>query len=297
MNRISRRRSLLRATSGLAITALSGCLLFGISGSSSRFDLSINVAGTELRTAFSLDQSELSPEQMGIIDALRENGTTVGYDQPRFEDGEILHLDGSYHRIVVADTGSETIRRPVLKVEMIDESKISEDPVPLSKYDESAYKVVHEPVLAAQRVEEVTRQIFYTEATQPEQLQPKPQYKYVKYQDEVYRLEVTEQDIEADQIEYTWADLPTDETSIEEAIRDQYEILDVATMDLSADARSILEEAINTPPYEGTSPFSNAEEELLEALNTKQQDVGTDTRWIVFQERFYQARINWSHSD
>lgn len=137
--------------------------------------------------------------------------------------------------------------------------------------------------------------VFFTEVARPEQLDPEPRYPYVTVQDEVYRLEISERMIEAERIRYRWDELSADE--VEETIRDVHEIIDVDAMDLSADAEAILEAARVPPPYDGTAFYSEAEWEVLNALDLEEKDVGTDTRWVTFRERYYDARARWWHSD
>lgn len=287
------RRTFLAGTGALCLTTLSGCL-FGFRGQDAGFDLSLDPVGADLRTAFTLDQSELSPTQAEIVDDLRESETTIGYDQQLFDDGEILELDGSYYRVAVADDGTETIHRPVLEAELIDESEATDEPVPLDRYDDAAYDIVHPVVVTAHRGR-MEPHVFYTETVRPEQLTPEPHYTSVTFQDEVYRLEISEQEIEADRIRYQWDELSGD--NVEEAIREEHDIIDVDSLDLSAEAESILEAARDDPPYVGTVSFSEAEEEVLAALNSEQQDVGPDTRWIVFRGTYYEAQVHWWHGD
>jgi len=284
--------------SGASITALSGC--FGGSGDDAGFDLSVELVGTDLRAAFSQDRSALSPQQIEIVDELLANETAVGYGRRRFRertvDGIILHIDDSYYRLSVTETGSETIRRDVLDAKRTDERNATSDPVSLNQYDDAAYEIV-QPVVATAHRGRMEPHVFYTNAGRPAQLTPNPQHRYINFHDDVYQLTITEQAVDASRFEYTWSELPTATMTIEEAIHDQYHITDIAALELSAEAQTVLQDAIDDSPYAGTVPYAPGEEELVDALEAERAVRGTDPQWLFFRDRYYQATIDWWHGD
>lgn len=289
-----KRRQALRAlppTAGVALTA--GCL-FWQRGPSAGFDLTLSPLGDDLRTAFTLSEADLTAPQAEITSALGGNETVVGHGRRRFEDGDLVRVNGTYYRLTVEADGTETVRRPVLTARAVDERDVEGEAVPADRYDGDAYRAVNEVVVTAYRGHSAEH-VFYTSAERPGQLTPEPRHTYVTVQNETFRLAVTERDVTADRFVYGWTAL--DDGAVEAVIRERAAVVDATSAALSSDAAAILDRARTDPPYAGTVPFSDPEREVLDLLGVERQSAGTDERNLRFGDTFYRARVEWWHSD
>lgn len=81
--------------------------------------------------------------------------------------------------------------------------------------------------------------------------------------------------------------------SIEDATPDSENVIDVDSMDISAEARSIFERAHSG--YSASEPYSDAEREVLELLDVPvRQSTKWDERRVRLDGRYYLATVNWS---
>lgn len=212
-----------------------------------------------------------------------------------FENETHVHVDDSYVRIVVEHDGTERVSRPVLTAGGVDEPPADEQAVAMDRYRSDAQRLVERAVVTAHRG--APEEVVLDPDTQPAELDPEPEHRYVEYQGEKYRLSIDNRMVAIDRYRYEWDEVATTRDEFSEYLREAHYVADADEADLSAEGRNILAEAKNSPPYEATAPFDDAEEEVLDLLDVDRQDVGEVKRFLRFEGSYYRARIHWWHSD
>ena len=243
--------------------------------------------------------ADLSDAQSALVDELVSNGTAVRFGNQRselFEDGTYIVSNGTYYLINRVETRTESVERPVLRARRVNSSDIAGDAVPLDSYSAGEYRPVRRTVIFAFRGHP-NGYVFHSPPEDTSQLRPELAYEYVEYQDAFFRLSLTEEVVEADRYEYSITELAADPQAFEAYIRRRRNITRISPGDLSPETRDVFDHVVQRGEYDAWSPFSEAEQDVLDRLDVTQKGIGTDERTIAYNGSYYEITVRWSHGD
>ena len=279
-------------------TSLAGC--FGSREGSSSFTVrSRMLSEGNVTEALAEQPADLSDAQSALVDELVSNGTAVRFGNQRselFEDGTYIVSNGTYYLINRVETRTESVERPVLRARRVNSSDIAGDAVPLDSYSAGEYRPVRRTVIFAFRGHP-NGYVFHSPPEDTSQLRPELAYEYVEYQDAFFRLSLTEEVVEADRYEYSITELAADPQAFEAYIRRRRNITRISPGDLSPETRDVFDHVVQRGEYDAWSPFSEAEQDVLDRLDVTQKGIGTDERTIAYNGSYYEITVRWSHGD
>ena len=295
---MDRRTFSYRAVGSVIAASLAGC--FGSREGSSGFTArSRRLSEGNVTEAFAEQPADLSAAQSALVDDLVSNETAIRVGNQRselFEDGTYVVSNGTYYLINRVETGSESVERPVLRAHRVNSSDIVGEAVPLDSYSDGDYRPVRRTVIFAFRGHP-NGYVFHSPPEDTSQLRPDPAYEYVEYQDEFFRLTLTEKVVDADRYEYSITELAAGSQEFEAYIRRKRNITRISPRELPPETRDVFDQIIQRDEYDAWSPFSDAEQDVLDRLDVTQKGIGTDKRTIAYNGSYYEIIVRWSHGD
>lgn len=293
------RRTFSSTVAGVAtLASVAGCL--GSRSGSSMFTVrSQKLSDGNVTDAFAAQPADLSAAQSAVVDELVANGTAVRYGErqsERFENGSYILSNGTYYQLSRTETGVETVERVVLEAAQVSSSEAERDAVPIDYYTDPDRRPVRRAVVTAFRGRP-EQYVFHSPPAETSKLRPEPNHEFVEYQDEYFRLSVTETEVDADRYEYSLTDVATDEREFETVVTDHQTIIQLSSDELATETRTLLDELTERGEHDASSPFSEAEQNTLDLLNVSQKGVGSDQRVIRYDQSYYRITVQWSHVD
>lgn len=234
-------------------------------------------------------EAGLTPTQEQFVAAGIPNGTTT-YGHRPFEDGQYLHVEGTYYALSAMETGTATVERPVLTAEranaLTDEVVTWAD---LSDVDSRALRCALASLDDSSRsrpcVLHAGADSTFTNRSAT-----------VSFDDrgEPVHLAVTREPVELARIEYTVARVGTTRAALADYVARHGVDVDVGDLDLSAEQRSMLETAADTGRYREEPPYSAAFDDLYGAFL---DELGGFGGLVALEGAYYRTDLRESHAD
>jgi hypothetical protein len=280
------------------LASLAGC--FGSrEGSSSFTARSQRLSEGNLTEAFTEQPADLSASQSALVDELVANETAVRFGNQQsepFEDRTYVVSNGTYYLINRAEAGVETVDRDVLRAQRVNASDVAGDAVSLDSFPDSDHRPVRRTVVFAFRGQP-DGYVFHSPPENTTTLRPDLEHEFVEYQDEFFRLSLTEETVDADRYEYSLTEIAADPQEFERYITSRRNITRLSSDDLTAETRAVFDDLTEGGEYDAFSPFSEAEQAMLDRLDVSQKGIGTDERKIAYDGSYYEITVSWSHGD
>ncbi|MFB6155183.1 MAG: hypothetical protein ABEJ22_04755 [Haloferacaceae archaeon] len=254
------RRRVLGAVATLA--ASSGCVFDRNLGSGSSKSLHFeSVPESELGAAYVADESEWTPVQRSLVgDGVP--GEADAYGVRPFEADEFVLADGIYYEVSVTEDGTETVERPVLSAEAVDEADGEVgDFGNLSPTDLQAVKC------AVASTDDDSPDPCVIHAGEASAFWPDPDFEYVRVSDDLFRLHAEEQSVSLTRYRYEFERVADSHAAFLERYRDELVAVDFDAASLTDEQREMLRTAASEGVYEESPPYSDGYSDLLDRLD------------------------------
>lgn len=263
-------------------TASSGCLFRDTHDDS---ELAIHfdpVPASALGREFLFAPERWTPAQRTFLADGVANATEA-YGYRPFDPGVAVRTDGTYYAVSVAENGTATVRRPVLRAE-----QVSDAPGEVGDFEglgETDALALRCAVVSARRegpepcvLHAGNRSAFW----------PEPEFRYFEHRNEYYRLAATEAPVELARYDYRFEPVARNQSAFAAYAASEMLAVDYGDRSLSAEERSILETAAAEGVYRESPPYSDALRGLVEDLRGRADH---HRSYVRFRGSYYLA---WS---
>lgn len=293
------RRPFTYKTVGVAaLASLTGC--FGSrEGSSSFTARSQRLSEGNVTEAFAAQPADFSASQSALVDEVVSNGTAVRFGNHRsepFEDGTYVVSNGTYYLINRVTAGRETVERDVLRAQRVNASDVAGEAVSLDSFPDGDHRPVRRTVVFAFRGQP-DGYVFHSPPDDTSTLRPDLEHEFVEYQNELFRLSVTNESVEADRHEYSATEIAAGPQEFETYVNTRRNVTRISPAELPPETRAVFDRILQEEEYEAWTQFSEAEQDVLDRLDVSQKGIGTDKREIQYNGSYYEITVRWAHGD
>lgn len=305
------RRYLLASVVGLGVGALAGCQSLDNGEEDGRaYSLNLTELKGSLAKAVPFSTEAQSAKQRDVLQraADAENGTTMTYGWQPFEDGAHAELNGTYYRVTTTQTtqtGSN--ERQVVYGRHADAANAS-DTAAFEEFPERDYPALRHVLDSANYNErrgelpDDAVHVLQNATAQNSNLVPQPSPEYVSYDGQYHRIVVETRTVEEQGIEIGVAEVADSEATFEEYARAEILDGDLSNPELSADARDVVQAAIDKKyGYDESTPLA---EKFLTVLTrcgyeaTREGVEGTidvtEEHYVQYDGQHYEVRLSLS---
>lgn len=281
------RRQLLSVVAG-TLPLVSGCF-FGDTHDDSELAIHFEpVRASELGAEYLHTSEEWTPAQRTFLDVGVRNAT-VAYGHRPFESVSVIRANGTYYAVSVAENGTETVRRPVLRAEPVSEpTEEVGDFSGLARADGLALRCA---LVSAQRdgpgpcvLNAGNRSAFW----------PDLRFTHVEHSGDYYRLTSAEETVELARYDYVFEPVARDRSVFADYAARSMLVVDYADQSLSPEERSILETAAADGVYRESPPYSDALRTLVDGLDSR---ANRHRVYVRFEGSYYLARTTRAFDD
>lgn len=284
----SRRQVLAHLAIGTA--ASSGCLLWDTRDDSALALHFEPVDASDLGEEFLFTAAEWSATQRQLVGDGVPNGT-ARYGHRPLRGGEFVEVDGTYYAVDVAENGTETVARPVLRAERVSgvdgEARGFAD---LSREDALTLRCA-----VATSSGEGPEPCAVLHAGEESAFWPDPPFEYWTNGDDSYHLTVSEQNVTLTRFDYTFRPVARSRPAFADYAARELLAADYDSMDLTAEQRDILRAAAREGVYrESPPPYSD---EFLDLVDAFRAGADSARDYVRFDGAYFLARTTEFHDD
>lgn len=299
----ARRRRALQTIGATTLTALAGCAagVFGSGRSRTEYSLDLEpISASPVEHALYEPGDDTlfgDPARTALAEILPDGRyTTYGYE-PLPDDAYVEH-GGTYYRTENVVTGREEIERTLVRVASVPEAEVPDDAVVVDALDRPSARVVK--ILHGNAVSDgesssaelldgdayVLRRPAETESRLATGELGGRVVTMTESGNWAYRLDVTRERVTETAYTALAVAVADSRERFREVVFGSRVDAELAPGDLSADVRTLLEEAVRKDTYEETTPLSEAFEALLAALGLE-TDETVNGRLLWYDGGFY----------
>lgn len=231
---------------------------------------------------------EWTPTQQQLLAAGATN-ETAAYGHRPFDDGDAIHVNGTYYDISVQENGTATVLRPVLRAEPVSESNGEVGNFSaVSELDQRALKC------AVASADGKGPEPCILHAGNRSAFWPTLEFEYVTVGGDTHQLSATEQNVTLTRHDYRFTPVAQNRSAFATYAAQNLVAVNYDAMALTADQRKMLRTAAEEGVYRESPPYSEGLQELVNAFREGADDYEDTVR---FDGEYYLASVQQIYDD